>query len=67
MVQWLYLAGVIVVVLVAWKFAIRPWLERRAGPVDDRYTVNRSASTDARDRRRQHKDNPDAFGPGGPG
>jgi hypothetical protein len=66
MVQWLYLAGVIAVLLAAWKFAIRPWLERRASPVDDRHIASRSASTDARNRRWQHKDNPDALG-GGPG
>jgi hypothetical protein len=59
MVQWLYLAGIIVLVLVVWKFAARPWLERRAGPVDERHQLNRTASSDARDRRWRQKDPPD--------
>jgi len=60
MVQWLYFVGVVVLVLVVWKIAARPWLERRAGPVDDRYPLNRAASSDARNRRWLDKDNPNA-------
>ena len=51
MVQWLYLAGVIVLALVAWQFVARPWLERRAGQVDERLPRNRAARSDARNRR----------------
>ena len=59
MVQWLCLLGVIAVLLVVWRFAARPWLERRAGPVDERVQGNQAASTEARERRARHKDQPE--------
>lgn len=52
MAQWLYLIGALAILLLAWKFAVRPWLEKRAGPPDERRLGSRTAAKETRSRRR---------------
>jgi len=56
MVQWLYLIVVIAVLLLAWRFVVRPWLIKRTGPPDDRLLRSRTAAREARSRRRSEGD-----------